>query len=884
MDTPLLPIARRYLTIDPAEWKQDNDVVQGGTRVLNELTLMETQQEVHELIARQAPLEQTLAAIGRWITAMLPDAIVAFMRFDPASQTLNLYPNPVLSEAYQARLQQVPIGPDSASFGCAAFQRELVVTEDIASDPRWTRFCEAAGREGLNACWSSPVMTTDAELLGTFGTYYREPCYPSDTSKRRLKQAAALVALALIRDRDTSRHRALSEWHRSLFVNHPDGVYEFDLEGHFQRGNVALSRITGYPEAALIGRHFNEFIEPDYWAVTQAGFDAAREGGSRQYETMGSHRDGHPYHLEIINFPVTLDGEVVGVYGICRDITERKRQDAARHLLERGIEATPNGVLMADATQPDMPLVYANEAFCALTGYVPDEVLGRNCRFLQGPDTNPTAVTTIRQAIAARQRHEVTLLNYRKDGTPFWNHLSLSPVVDEQGVCTHYVGIQQDITRQRDHEAKIAYQATHDLLTGLPNRTAFDERLAAAFAQVQQTQGLLAVMHLDLDGFKAVNDGLGHHIGNRVLSEVAGRLTHLIGSGDSLARLAGDEFVLLLPNLASQQDAIALAERILEALNRPFLIEGKPLHVTASIGIACNCPVTEQAHELLQRADLAMARAKREGRNTWHWYRGNGQATTEDSVLLRHDLHTALREDQFELHYQPIVDAISGRIRGVEALARWRHPQKGMLSPGMFIPLAEQTGQIIPLGRWVLHRACEDLATLNAAGGPVVPVAVNISSLQFRREGFVEEVQQALAQSGMPGKFLELEVTESVLLDGADQAIALVQRLKALGVRVALDDFGTGFSSLSYLRDLPIHKVKLDRAFIQDILTSRSNAAIVQGIITMAHHLDLIVVAEGIEERAQQQDLVRRGCDLLQGYLFARPMPLQALFDSVPIA
>ena len=853
--------------------------------MLNELTLMESQQQVHELIAQQAPIGQTLGAISRWISAMLPDAIVAFMRFDPASQTLSLYPNPVFSEDYQARLQDVPIGPDAASFGCAAYRRELVVTEEIASDPRWSRLCAAAQREGLRACWSSPVMTADGELLGTFGTYYRKPCYPSDTSKRRLKQAAALVALALIRDRDATSHRALSEWHRSLFVNHPDGVYEFDLEGRFQRGNAALSRITGYAEAAVIGRHFNEFIEPDYWDVTQAGFDAARQGGSCQYETMGTHRDGHAYHLEIINFPVTLDGEVVGVYGICRDITKRKREEAARHLLERGIEATPSGVLMADATQPDMPLVYANEAFYALTGYAPDEVLGINCRFLQGPDTDTAVVTTLRQAIAARQRQDVVQLNYRKDGTSFWNHLTLSPVVDEQGFCTHYIGTLQDITRQRDHEAQIAYQTTHDLLTGLPNRTAFDERLADAFAQVQQTHGLLAVMHLDLDGFKAVNDGLGHHIGNRVLSEVAERLKALIQPGDSLARLAGDEFALLLPDLASQQAGITLAEDILEALNRPFQIEGKPLHVTASIGIACNCPVTEQAHELLQRADLAMAQAKQQGRNTWHWYRGNSQTTTEDSVLLRHDLHTALREDQFELHYQPIVDAINGRIRGVEALARWRHPQKGMISPGVFIPLAEQTGQIIPLGRWVLRRACQDIAAVKAAGGPLVPVAVNISSLQFRREGFLEEVQAALAESGAPAGLLELEVTESVLLDGADQAITLINRLKALGVRVALDDFGTGFSSLSYLRDLPIHKVKLDRAFIQDILTSRSNAAIVQGIITMAHHLDLVVVAEGIEEVTQQQDLVRRSCDLLQGFYFARPMPLTdvlALPDTLP--
>ncbi|WP_290796291.1 PAS domain S-box protein, partial [Halomonas sp.] len=528
---------------------KQNTFAQGGSRVLNELKLMETQQEVHELIARQAPLGQTLDAIARWISVMLPDAIVAFMRFDPADQTLSLYPNTMFSAAYQALLQQVPIGPDSASFGCAAFQRELVVSEDIPSDPRWSAFSREAEIEGLRACWSSPVMTTSGELLGTFGTYYRTPCTPSETSKRRLRQAAALVALALIRDRDATSHRTLSEWHHSLFVNHPDGVYEFDLKGRLKRGNAALTRITGYPNEALIGHHFNEFIEADYRDVTQAGFDAARQGGSRQYETKGIHRDGHVYHLEIINFPVTIDGEVVGVYGICRDITERKRQESARHLLERGIEATPNGVLMADATRPGMPHVYANDAFYALTGYAPDEVLGRNCRFLQGPDTDAGVVATIRQAIAERRRLEATLLNYHKDGTSFWNRLSLSPVFDEQGFCTHYIGIQQDITQQRDHEAKIAYQASHDLLTGLPNRKALDEHLEAAFGQVQQSHGLLAVMHLDLDGFKAVNDGLGHHVGNQLLTAVAERLQHLAEPGDCLARLTGDEFALLLPHL-----------------------------------------------------------------------------------------------------------------------------------------------------------------------------------------------------------------------------------------------------------------------------------------------------------------------------------------------
>lgn len=853
--------------------------------MLNELLLMEAQQEVHERIAQQVPLEETLDAIARWIEVLLPDAVVAFMRFDSKRQALSLFPSQRFSPAYQECLQAVPIGPNAASFGCAAFCREPVFTEDIHTDPRWSAFYDAAEREGLRACWSSPVLTAEGELLGTFGTYFHEPRPPTDTSRRRLKQAAALVSLAIVRDRDASSHRALAEWHRSLFVNHPDGVYEFDLEGHFQRGNAALIRITGYPEEALIGRHFNQFIEPAYRERTQAGFDIARRGGSYQYDTVGIHRNGAPYYLEVLNFPVSVDGEVVGVYGVCRDITARKQEEESRRLLERGIQATPNGVVMADATQPDMPLVYANDAFYAITGYAPDEVLGRNCRFLQGPNSDPEAVTAIHWAITERQAVDVALLNYRKDGTPFWNHLSLSPVFDDAGTLTHYIGIQQDITRQREQEAQIAHQATHDLLTGLPNRTAFDECLQTAFERVQEEQGLVVVMHLDLDGFRTINDGLGYHIGNQLLVAVGDRLRQVMGDDDTLARMTGDEFALLLPDLDSRQAAIEMAEQVLHTLSRPFVVEDKPLHISASVGIACNCESVEQAGELMQRADVAVADAKQEGRNIWNWYQCDRHRVTEEAVLLRHDLHTALRHDQFELYYQPIVEAVNGRIRGLEALIRWHHPERGMISPGVFIPLAEQTGQIIPLGRWILRRACQDAATMRAEGGRVVPVAVNISSLQFRRDGFLADVQAALDDAGLPPELLQLEVTESVLLDGAERAIELINQLKAMGILVALDDFGTGFSSLSYLRDLPIHKVKLDRSFIQDIATSRSNAAIVQGIITMAHHLDLVVVAEGIEEREQQQDLIRRHCDLLQGFYFAKPMPrgaVMGLLDLLP--
>ena len=312
--------------------------------MLDELALMEAQQEVHDLIAQQRPLEETLEAITAWVGCLLPDALVSIMLYDPERRTLSMMPTPHFSKEYIQSLQGLGIGDGVGTCGTAASRRQLTITEDIHTDARWDlgALRDIARRENLRACWSTPILTREGQLLGTFAIYYRHPSSPLLASQLTLKRAVSLAALAIIRDRDSQEHRRLAAWHDSLFANHPDGVYEFDLEGRFQRSNAALTRITGYPEADLVGRHFNEFVEPDYWEVTQAGFDAARQGGSQQYETLGTHRDGHAYHLEVINFPVTIDGEVVGVYGICRDITERKRQEAARHLLKRGIEATPN--------------------------------------------------------------------------------------------------------------------------------------------------------------------------------------------------------------------------------------------------------------------------------------------------------------------------------------------------------------------------------------------------------------------------------------------------------------------------------------------------------------------------------------------------------------
>lgn len=574
---------------------------------------------------------------------------------------------------------------------------------------------------------------------------------------------------------------------------------------------------------------------------------------------------------------------------------DNEAHDAAEQRLRSLLTHHPDAVFELDL---EGRFRSCNPATVRITGFKEAELLGTHYARLIAEEDLPHAHTTFARACQGQSQHrEITAINVA--GRRFRLEIANLPITHHDRVVGVY-GIAREISLRKQHEggrpllkqgivastsgiiiqeleARLAHQQAHDLLTGLPNRQHFDTRLEQAHALARRRGEPLVVLYIDLDDFKPINDGLGHQVGDQLLIAVAHRLQTLLSPGDSLARVSGDEFVLLLSGLADEDAVVLMAKKLLEQLAQPFTVDGHQLHISASIGISSSHEAVGPPRELIQHADLAMQEAKQQGRNTWQWYGGHTSKLVSEHVALRRELQEAIRDEQFELHYQPIVDTLTGRLSSVEALVRWRHPSRGLISPGLFIPLAEQTGQIIAIGRWVLRRACRDMAAVQATGAPAVPVAVNISPLQFRRAGFLEEVQQILAESGLSPNRLELEVTENLLMSGADQAIERLESLRALGIQAAIDDFGTGFSSLSYLRQLPITKVKLDSSFIHDLITSRNSAAVVQGVITMAHHLGLRVVAEGVETRGQQQNLRRRSCDLLQGFLFSKPVPLHVL-------
>ena len=433
--------------------------------------------------------------------------------------------------------------------------------------------------------------------------------------------------------------------------------------------------------------------------------------------------------------------------------------------------------------------------------------------------------------------------------------------------------------RAKSH--KLAHLASHDALTALPNRALLSDRLSQASRNAQYANKGFAVMFVDLDGFKPINDSMGHAFGDLVLVEVAHRLTQQMRPDDTLARLGGDEFIIILPNLDQPEDAVALAERVIGTTSRPFKIGSYEIHITASLGISLSGPGASSPELLIQQADLAMRQAKKQGRNNYQWYTQDLEQKVDERVNLRIQLQRAIENEAFTLNYQPQFDRQNGRVVGYEALLRWQHAELGFISPLQFIPVAENTGQIVPLSEWVLKTACRDARLLLDQGYKGTLMAVNISGTHFQRSNFVERLRVILEQAQLPPEALELEITESVLLDNPDKAIETMQALKRLGVSLAIDDFGTGFSSLSYLKRLPIDRVKIDRSFVQDIISDQNDAAIAKGIISMAHHLKLKVIAEGVENEAQFAFLKKNHCNEFQGYYFAKPMPLAQLEDFV---
>jgi diguanylate cyclase (GGDEF)-like protein/PAS domain S-box-containing protein len=575
-----------------------------------------------------------------------------------------------------------------------------------------------------------------------------------------------------------------------------------------------------------------------------------------------------------------------------RDTTrsDDKRGERLR-LLESVVVNATDAVLITEADPIELPgprIVFANAAFTRTTGYELAEIVGLTPRILQGTDTGDAARTRIKAALQAWEPVEVELLNYRKDRTSFWVELSIVPVADETGLFTHWVSVQRDVTERKLAEAAatralineaasraLEFRAFHDELTGLHNRAYLNDRVNTLLERIRGDGGAhFAVIFFDLDRFKVVNDSLGHRVGDLLLIEIARRLESCIRTQDTLVRLGGDEFTCII-EASELAEVVSVAERILAVLRAPIRLAGREIFASTSIGIAYVDERYESAADIFRDADTAMYRAKQSGGMRYEIFVENMHERALASLRVQMDLRGAIDRNEFLLYYQPLVRLETGHAYGLEALVRWRHPENGLISPAEFIPVAEETGLIVAIGTWVLQEACRRMAVWHAAApqNERLTLSVNVSSRQLFDPGFFYELERALERSGLDPRTLQLEITESIFLAHAEDFATLIERIRALGVRIALDDFGTGYSSLSYLERFHFDTLKIDQSFVAKLLTTVATNEIVRLIIGLARALGMDVVAEGVEESDQWEALREFGCARGQGYLFSRPVP-----------
>ncbi len=593
--------------------------------------------------------------------------------------------------------------------------------------------------------------------------------------------------------------------------------------------------------------------------------------------------------LEVRAYPFE-DG--IAVY--FRDVTASRQSQEQLLLLQTSISRLNDIVLITEAGSVDAPgprIVFVNDAFERHTGYSREEVIGQTPRLLQGPLTQTVELNRIRKALRHSQPVRAELINYKKNGDQFWLELEIVPVEYLGRGLTHWVSVARDITQRKAAEDEIEHLAFYDALTQLPNRQLLMNRLQEALSQGADNLNIGTLMFIDLDNFKILNDTLGHSKGDLLLQKVASRLAASVRRGDTVARLGGDEFVVMLEDLGEDgQSAAAMSriigEQILATLSEPYDLAGYQHHGTCSVGITSFSRHKESIGDLLKQADLAMYQAKAAGRNAVCFFDPQMQAAATANAALGSELRQALRNQEFLLHYQPQVGP-DGLMVGVEALVRWQHPERGLVYPDEFISQAEESGLILPLGQWVLEVACAQLASWSRrVETGKLSIAVNVSVRQFRHPEFVEQLLTILNRTGVHASRLKLELTETLLATGMDATIAKMGRLKSAGVTLAIDDFGMGYSALSYLKHLPLDQLKIDRAFVKDVLRDPNDAAIARTIIGLAQSLGLAVMAEGVETVEQRDFLARHGCEYYQGHLFCEALPidqLEAFMQGLPV-
>ncbi len=679
------------------------------------------------------------------------------------------------------------------------------------------------------------------------------------------------IILTLLKNRQTLQLKTRElesnrSWLNTLLESATDGIHILDLDGHLIEYSPSFLKMLGYSKEEA------QYLSINDWDAKHSREEIDEKllfmpNSPLTIETIHHRKDGTLFNAEITTRSIQLDGKRF-IYASSRDITKRKQSENELQKLSQAVEQSPNTIVI---TSLEGDIEYVNTAFTTTTGYTYDEVIGKNARLLQSMKTSLATYETMWKQLTQGKNWTGEFINRRKDKTEYIEAVKASPIFNTDGTITHYMAIKEDITEQKHTQERVHYLANFDALTGLPNRNKLEEQTKYTINIAKRKNGKLALLFLDIDHFKNINDTLGHNIGDALLIELGQRFRSVLRKEDIVSRLGGDEFIFMIPN-TDEKSISHVSRKLLDTISKPVIIEQNELIVTASIGIAIYPTDGTDYETLSKNADIAMYRTKNDGRNNYCFFTEEMQVRSVHNLELTNALHHALERNELHLVYQPQISLQDNRIIGAEALLRWKHHKFGDISPSEFIPLAEDSGLILPIGEWVLRTAVQQAKGWIEHGLSPIIVAVNLSAVQFRYKRLPELVTEILDDIGLHPEYLELELTEAATMNNPKNAYAVMDDLHERGIRMSIDDFGTGYSSLSYLKKFKVYKLKIDRSFINDIHTDPEDKAIVNAIISMAHDLGLKTIAEGVETTEQLNYLQTQGCDEIQGYYYSKPL------------
>ena len=839
----------------------------------------EFRNDVLEMMAKGQPLPTILNSIAQGVERLMPGAWCSISLLDENGLHLVGVAAPSLPVSYLQALLGLEMSGGASACATAAASGKLVVVEDIMANPSWQLWREAAAGAGLLACWAQPVLAFTGQALGIIATYHRKIHTPSAAELALTERAAHLASIAVERQRAQETLWASEERFRSLMESIPSmAVQGYSQDGAVVFWNQASQRLYGYSAAEAMGRNMLDLIIPHGMrdgvaAAMRHSFatgDPIPDG-----ELVLQAKDGSPVPVFSSHALVRRFGRSSELFCLDIDLSERKQAQERLQLAANVFNHAREGILVTTA---DGTIIDVNQAFSRITGYTREEVLGKNPRILSSGRQGKAHYAAMWRDLVKDGHWYGEVWNRRKNGQIFAEMQTISAVYDDQGKLLQYVALFSDITSQKEHQQQLEHIAHFDALTGLPNRALLADRLHQAMAQATRRGQYLALAFLDLDAFKAINDSHGHDAGDHLLIALAARMKQTLREGDTLARIGGDEFVVVLADLNDATACQPLLVRLLEAAAQPVHVDQLTLCVSASLGVTFYPQADDVgADTLLRQADQAMYQAKLAGKNRYHIFDAEQDRTVRGHHESLEHIRRALEEHEFVLYYQPKVNMRTGQVVGAEALIRWQHPERGLLSPAEFLPVIEDHALAIDVGEWVLNSALDQMQIWQEAG-VTLNVSVNVGARQLQQSDFVPRLKAILAKHPKvaPAR-LELEVLETSALEDIEGVSAVITTCGSLGVRFALDDFGTGYSSLTYLKRLPASLLKIDQSFVRDMLEDADDLAILKGVIGLANAFHRDVIAEGVETIEHGAMLLQLGCDLAQGYGIARPMLAQDL-------